>query len=773
MIHLAWVSNMSELTQRVKAKYPQYASVPDDQLEDRVLQKYPQYKPYARKTFGGFLSNIPKSAGNIIKDTGSAVANIFNPNEEKNTVANLGKLAIGTAQYLDPTQALGTQHEDKARAVGSFYKERYGGLDKIKNTVYNDPVGAVADVAGAMTGAGGALRTTGSVASKLGSISTASKLGKAGSVLTKAGTTIDPLLVTTKLAGTGARAVGGKFANAVHQLSEELPTRGMGNPAIQAKAAQKAGQSTAGFMRRYNWWDRSKDSIDDITTEIGRKYDDKALNSNTSVRTGDVIRTIDEQIEKLKNGVNGVVSDADIEALGELQRRREQLLKVAGATETSSPVMTKTRDMTLYRRNVLDKDIPKSTFGLDAQATGKTAGAKKMRDILRKTINSTDPELERLGLDIGQSKELSKVAAGAEARAANRQLLNFSKLGSAGIGGLLAGAPGVIGGFVAEQIVNSPQFLKFASITLQKLSDILPQTKAVIKQNRQSLYRQILEAAQKEGSTDPEVLAKALADRYMSEPAYKKTIDNLGSEVAREFDGKLMEAPLKGTKRATQKIVKDARKTDGVEKASDVRDISRNTIVVPDYRQADKVARSLQSKNKNIVYDPAKKNYFSNPTPAGYRGINTNLKTPSGMAEIQINVPEMIVAKMPIEDARKMLSKKQFNKVVSSGIEPGMGHELYQKSRVIVEDAEALLEQRAKTPSKFKLIDEVYYTPEEAKQLDEINAASNALYEKAMGLHKKSRSGILPTAQAYGFTKNNAKKAVFSTGRAGRMNRSE
>ncbi len=731
--------------------------------------------PPEKKTIGGFLKNTAKSAGRLVTDTGSAIVNIVNPDMEKNTVANLSKLAVGAGQLLIPGEQ---GQEDKARAVGNFYKDRYGGWDKIGNTLYNDPVGVVADVATVATGAGGALRGAGAAATKLGSVSRAGQLTRAGATLSKLGNAIDPLLASTKLAGSGVRAAGSKLSSTARTLAEDLPTRGLGNPGAQAKAKIKAGQSTSEFMRRYNWYDRSSDSVESITKDLSKKYDDKALRSGTSVQTGQIVTQIDAAIEKLQQGVNGVISDSDVKAIEELTRRKQQLLQAIGGefkdgVQTSSPVQAKTSDLTRYRREVIDKDIPQSTYNLDAQASGTVRGTKTMRDFLRKSINSTDPELERIGLDIGQGKALEKVAKGYESRAANRQLFNFTKLGSAGIGSVLAGVPGVVGGFIAEQLVNSPQFLKIASNTLNKLADKLPQVKNITVKSKQALYKEILEAAQKEGSTNPEVLAQALAERYMLEPAYKEIIDNLGSEVAGEFDGKLMTADLKGTERSTQKIVKDAQKTEGAEQASSVGDISRNTVILPDYRQADRAARSLASKNKNMVYDPAKKDYFSKPTPAGYRGINTNLKTPVGMAEIQLNVPEMIVAKMPVEVAKEMLGEKQFNQMVASGIEPGLGHELYQKSRVIMEDAEALIKQRAKTPGKFELIDNVYYTPEEARQLEQINQASNALYDRAMDLHKERRSGIVPTAQAYGFTKNNAKKAVFSTGRAGRMNRSE
>jgi hypothetical protein len=54
------------------------------------------------------------------------------------------------------------------------------------------------------------------------------------------------------------------------------------------------------------------------------------------------------------------------------------------------------------------------------------------------------------------AKGVEKIFKQAEARANNRQPINFTKFGGAGVGALIAGAPGSVGAFVGEQIVNSP-----------------------------------------------------------------------------------------------------------------------------------------------------------------------------------------------------------------------------------------------------------------------------------------------------------------------------
>lgn len=428
---------------------------------------------YGKKTLGGFAGNVLKSGGKLIGDTVGAVANIFNPNMEQNTVANLGKLAVGTAQYLDPTQKLGTQFEDRAKAVGNFYKDRYGGLDKIKNTLYNDPVGAVADVAAVATGVGGAVRGGVSAGSKLGLVSKTGNLAKAGKVMTNVGRQADPLI----MAGKGAKVAGGKLFSrvkpAVIARADDMVTAGIGNPVRQANASQKAGRSVASFIDEYDLYDRSPETAGRVKSDILAKYDDLALRSGKSVQTGQLIKAFNDEIEKLQKGVGGVVSDANQAKIVELMRRRDQLLQAGGGAVVdgqlvSSPLSIGVDTLTNFRRNVIDPDVPQSMFNLDARGSGTAQGAKQSRNIIKAGIDSTDPQLAKLGLDYGMAKELEKILTSAEARGKNRQLFNFTKLGGAGVGGLVSGAPGVIFGFTVEQIVNNPNFIKYASKGLKR-----------------------------------------------------------------------------------------------------------------------------------------------------------------------------------------------------------------------------------------------------------------------------------------------------------------
>lgn len=510
---------MSELTNRIRSKYPQYQNIPDQELESRVLAKYPQYKSLTtpQKSVGGFAKNVVTSGVKLLGDTASAALNVFNPNMQKNTVANIARLTTGAAQLADPTRGnqivsaipgLGAvqdragNQEGQAKAVGQFYKDRYGGIDNIANTIYNDPVGVVADAATVATGIGGALRGGGAAATKLGLAGKSNTLTRAGRTASNIGRTIDPLMV----AGKGVSRVGGAVASKVRPTlfnrADRMVTAGIGTPDKQYALQQKAGRSVSSFIDEYDLYDRSSEKAAQVVNDIGEQFDTSAMNANKSMSVGQIIKAFDDEIAKLSEGSGGQIADATQQKINELQRLRQKYLDsivqsnetdifkrkytTAGTRKnptkkvqaTSSPINVPLKRVTEFRKNVIDPDIPKSEFGLNPRDTGKAGGTKTARNIFRRESIKVAPELEKLGLDYGMAKELQKILEKSEIRQANRQPFNIHKLGGSLAGGVVAGAPGVIGGFLIEQIVNHPYFIKHASKGLKKALEIqLPQNR--------------------------------------------------------------------------------------------------------------------------------------------------------------------------------------------------------------------------------------------------------------------------------------------------------
>lgn len=99
--------------------------------------------------------NILPSAGKFVGGIGSALANIVNPDMNKNTLANVGKVGLGignnilraqlpsrAAQTIVPSNA----GDEALNALGTGLKARYGGMSNIKNTAITDPVGTLMDL---------------------------------------------------------------------------------------------------------------------------------------------------------------------------------------------------------------------------------------------------------------------------------------------------------------------------------------------------------------------------------------------------------------------------------------------------------------------------------------------------------------------------------------------------------------------------------------------------------------------------------------------------
>lgn len=63
----------SEFARQVKAKYPVYANVPDDQLVDKMLEKYPTYRERVIKPSGDIGLGNPAMRGGLIDSVKSAV----------------------------------------------------------------------------------------------------------------------------------------------------------------------------------------------------------------------------------------------------------------------------------------------------------------------------------------------------------------------------------------------------------------------------------------------------------------------------------------------------------------------------------------------------------------------------------------------------------------------------------------------------------------------------------------------------------------------------
>jgi len=154
--------------------------VVDEIYNSTQLQRNTMDQPQPQGYFAETLGNVPKSA----KQFASDIAQPFLSPVE--TAKSLYELGLGIVQLAIPEEQ---GSEDVARAVGAYLGQRYGGIENVKNTFREDPVGVLGDLSLILTGgAGTALKTAG----------TTGKIGQIASAVGAAGRAIDPLTIASK-----------------------------------------------------------------------------------------------------------------------------------------------------------------------------------------------------------------------------------------------------------------------------------------------------------------------------------------------------------------------------------------------------------------------------------------------------------------------------------------------------------------------------------------------------------------------------------------------
>ncbi|MFZ5483698.1 MAG: hypothetical protein ACOZB0_05640 [Pseudomonadota bacterium] len=177
------------------------------------------------------------------------------------------------------------------------------------------------------------------------------------------------------------------------------------------------------------------------------------------------------------------------------------------------------------------------------------------------------------------------------------------------------------------------------------------------------------------------------AKAHKEKPHY----DAFVTEIADEFGGKALKAPVKGDARAVGKIIADYGG-----RVDQIKDMLRATIVVDDFADIDDVFASLERRGYKLI--KRLNSYNRAERDVGYRGGNSVVVFNGIAAELQINTQEMIDAK------------------------EGPGHALYEKR--------AEMDRRPGGRASFSPEDERTYRGLQAAELVVYNSAFYAALER-------------------------------------------
>lgn len=210
------------------------------------------------------ISNVPKSGAEFV---GNIVQAVSHPID---TATALKDVFVGGVQNALPEsmQAESARPQRQAAsAIAQFFKDRYGSMEGLKETIATDPVGFLADASTVATG-GGAL------ASKLPGVA-----GKAGKVVATAGRAIDPVALAGKVVKPVVKTAGKAVAGAIGGLGTHT-----GGQSIQtaAQAGYKGGQHADDFLQNL----RGNVSAEDVVSDAKRAVSGMAKERSAAYKAG-------------------------------------------------------------------------------------------------------------------------------------------------------------------------------------------------------------------------------------------------------------------------------------------------------------------------------------------------------------------------------------------------------------------------------------------------------------------------------------------------------
>lgn len=495
---------------------------PDDATDEELQQIAEEHFAPHEKSVGQFAKNVGTSALNLGKGIVHTVAH------PADTVYGLGNAIWGAAENLMPgewAKAIpgNVEHQKVAGAIGKFYADRYGSLDKAKEALYTDPVGVLADLSTVFTGMGGAATKLGKVLpAAQGAVSATSPVAKlaqfagnvvpqTGEALTKAGQLTNPVSVVTKPLG------------ALSTIPRELlgAHSGVGGESIsQARKAGRTGNvdflaNMRGEVPFADVVDSARSALGNMRTSMMNRYSgskegalgwaadktplsfagiDDAFNKFMQSRTTAGHSTIDPAqmggIQKIQAALDEWRADPvhTVESLDALKRR---IASIAPDNPEFKDVRAAVGTMTKAVKNEITKQAPqyksamqdywKSSQELDeierSLSLGERASVdtalRKLQSLTRNNastnygnrLSSAETLAEKGGIDI-----MPAIAGQSMSSLMPRGLARYTDLPVAGAAATVAGLPTALGALT----LSSPRVLGELTYKLGQVEGALP-----------------------------------------------------------------------------------------------------------------------------------------------------------------------------------------------------------------------------------------------------------------------------------------------------------
>ncbi len=380
-----------------------------------------------KKSVGGFVGNVFKSGGDLIKNTAQAVVH---PVE---TVKSVSKVGLGAAEKVIPGRQGAENEFDQ---LTNFYKQRYGSFDKLKETVYNDPVGFAADVATLANGVG--------AVGKLGKVAEIGKFGKVAEAAGEVNRFADPLQAATNVPkAIVPKSFLSKTAEKIYQSALKPSTTlsdAERSSLILTGLKEKIPVNRAGLAKLTR-------EIDGINDEIG-KVIAKGKAAGDVVSTDKITSYLEQLKDRAGKTINGRARLADIEEI------EQSFLSQYGKTIPTD----------------VAQEIKKNTYQVLRKSYGEMKAVaieseKTLARGIKEQLAEKYPQLKYLNAQDSALIQLEKQLERAAGRIANRDVV--------GLGTTVASTANPLAGAV-KAIIDNPTVKSKLAIALQQAAERVP-----------------------------------------------------------------------------------------------------------------------------------------------------------------------------------------------------------------------------------------------------------------------------------------------------------
>jgi len=468
-----------------KQQHPEYNHISDSELADLIHTKY-----YPKRDKQQFLKDVGMDptlmetaegfGANFVSDTETQFGNVYEAlSHPIESAKSMYEVASGAIQLLIPGEQV---NEDQARAVGKYYKSKYGTIPAFKRALRDTPAEVLTDL-GSVFSLGGA-----------GVATLPGKVSKIGQIAGKAGAMMDPISLVGKGVNLTARA-GGKLA------STGLGTlTGTGSLPLEVafKANLEGGEKAAQLRKHMRGDDKTGPHLREVVDEGKSRLTEKVLakqktyqeqmsawkDSPTTIPLDDTLSFWQKEVQSMKRGDRWLVNDttkSKVVGIGKILdewfadpkshnaygfdglRQRLNDVPIDYANEKRvGRIMTKLKHQL---KNKIETDVPEyakamkdyawaadlesqiqSVFSMKHKASTDTIG-RKLMSILRSNVNASFDERLALLRQLDESGMM-------EAKLAGQTLRSLAPQGIMRLGG-----PAIALGSSAASPMALPAFM--------------------------------------------------------------------------------------------------------------------------------------------------------------------------------------------------------------------------------------------------------------------------------------------------------------------------